>query len=262
MKPFLAGLVVFVVATQSPAEYRTVLIQITHDKENKASVAIHSDEKNEQKSAVSLDDSVKLLCDIKGSGSQVGVYVIPDRAVPRAGLKKLLAAINDNPSLTLEYFGHDVPKEVAEHFLKITPDDEAADVRLIANWLCGNDPDKAFVDPFGDRSYLVESKEPLLYTDIPGVKPPSGLKVVNYELAQARMQRIKNGHKTSPVVLIVRASLDEPDEHEIQRTKDEPAGRVYYVEVAIGNLAWHKLKVSVRQENNTPKARIVWHKQS
>lgn len=155
---------------------------------------------------------------------------------------------------------------------KVEPDlpasaHEASDVVLIANWVCGNDPAKAFTKPFGDSKCLSDGKDPLLYTDIPDVKPPAGMKAVNYEFAQARMQRIKHGHKASSAVLIVRSSLDEPAEDEIhreklERAKGEPGGRVYYVEVAIGNLAWHWLKVVVRDEGDKPNAKILWHKVS
>jgi hypothetical protein len=137
-----------------------------------------------------------------------------------------------------------------------------SDVVLIANWVCGKDPVKAFAEPFGDSKGLTDSKDPLLYTDIPGVKTPAGLKAVNYEFAQARMRRIKSGHKAPPTVLIVRSSLDEPAEDEVRRAKGEPGGRVYYVEVAIGNLAWHTLKVVVRDEGDKPNAQILWHKVS
>jgi len=138
------------------------------------------------------------------------------------------------------------------------PAHKASDVALIANWLCGNDPVKAFTKPFGDSKCLADGKDPLLYTDIPGVKPPAGMKAVNYEFAQARMKRIKSGHKAAPAVLIVRSSLDEPAGAEIRRAKGEPGGRVYYVEVAIGNLAWHWLKVVVRDEGDKPNAKILW----
>ena len=144
------------------------------------------------------------------------------------------------------------------------PAHKASDVAMIADWLCGNDPAKAFAKPFGDRKFLTDSKDPLLYTDIPGVKPPAGLKAVNYEFVQARMQRIKRGHKASPAVLIVRSSLDEPAEDEIRARHDkgESGGRVYYVEVAIGNLAWHWLKVVVRDEGDKINAHILWRKVS
>jgi hypothetical protein len=142
---------------------------------------------------------------------------------------------------------------------------KASDVVLIAQWLRGNDPTRAFPEAFGDSKCLTGGEDSLLYTDIPGVKVPAGMKAVNYEFVQARMQRVKHGHKAAPAVLIVRSSLDEPAENEVRnevrRHKDEPAGRVYYVEVAIGNLAWHWLKVVVR-EGETPKAGIHWHKVS
>ena len=79
-------------------------------------------EKKEQKAAVSVDDTVKVIGEMKGWGSQVGIYLTPDRAVPGADLKKLLAAVNDNPWLDLEYFGREVPKVVTDHFLKVAQD--------------------------------------------------------------------------------------------------------------------------------------------
>ncbi len=87
------------------------------------------------------------------------------------------------------------------------------------------------------------------------------MKAANYEFVHARMQQIKRGRMASPAVLIVRSSLEEPAENEV-RNKGEPGGRVYYVEVAIGNLAWHWLKVVVRDEGDKPNATILWQKVS
>jgi hypothetical protein len=584
MKPILAAIALLVLVSQTHAESRTVLVQVKQDKDKKASVTIRSDEPKEQKSAVSADDAAKVIGAMKGWGSKVGVYVASDRAVPRADLKKLLAAVNDNPWLDLEYFGREVPKVVADHFLKVaqgpkhraqqpgealelkvakeqipggprlaapardpeeafrkacelvaalegkhdllkgvsrvrpavqrdeqkrlksadlafanntvppgmndakakdpsrpffyvsvqvwsgrslsppgnlhefewhgqtyqmwvrvygsdaelvkrvrksideplreplpprtpspgklpgsrsslqamapltttvfaavakeeaeiqsraaahlstqetlgngevikgggyvffaqcrqqfqvleilhgkdrqdksgdrvlaygfvektegfplpgcqeailrgakvllllgqnrqvvkalldSPENrkalraalaeqgakkvegeqaglahKAADVMLIATWLCGNDAAKAFAKPFGDSKFLTDGKDPLLYTDVAGVTAPAGLKAVNYEFAQARMQQIKRGHKAAPAVVIVRSSLDEPAADDLSRHKGTPGGRVYYVEVAIGNLAWHWLKVVVRDEGERPHATIRWHKVS
>src|SRR5262249_54061028 len=137
-----------------------------------------------------------------------------------------------------------------------------SDVVLIVNWVCGKDRDKAFAKPFADSKFLTDAKDPLLYTDISGVKAPAGMKAVNYEFMQARMRHIKSGHKTSPALLIVRSSLDEPAEAKVPELKGEPAGRVYYVEVAIGNLAWHWLKVVIRDDGEKPNAKILWYKMS
>ena len=141
---------------------------------------------------------------------------------------------------------------------------QPSDVELIANWLCGKDRAEAFGKPFGDRKILADSKAPLLYTDISGAKTPAGMKVVNYESIQARMRLIRNGHRTDPAVLIVRSSVEEPPEdgpvREIRVDKSKPGGRVYYIEVAIGNLAWHWLKVVIRDEADRPKAEIIWAK--
>jgi hypothetical protein len=97
---------------------------------------------------------------------------------------------------------------------------------------------------------------------VPAVKPPAGMKAVNYEFVQARMRRIKSGHQASPAVLIVRSSWDEPGECELRRAKGASGGRVYYVEVAIGNLAWHWMKVVVQDDGDKSTARILWHKVS
>jgi hypothetical protein len=146
------------------------------------------------------------------------------------------------------------------------PAHRPADVELIANWLCGKDRAEAFGKPFGDRKTLADSKAPLLYTDIAGARPPAGMKVVNYESIQARMRLIRNGHRTDPAVLIVRSSVEEPADEgsvgEIRVEKGKPDGRVYYIAVAIGNLAWHWLKVVVRDEGKKPKAEILWAKVS
>ncbi|HVS36963.1 MAG TPA: hypothetical protein VMS17_15490 [Gemmataceae bacterium] len=44
--------------------------------------------------------------------------------------------------------------------------------------------------------------------------------------------------------------------------KDKRGGRVYYAEAAIGNMAWHWLKVVVRDEGGKPKVEILWAKVS
>jgi hypothetical protein len=150
---------------------------------------------------------------------------------------------------------------------KVTaPAHKASDVELIANWVCGNDPDKAFAKPFGDSRSVTDAKEPLLYTDVAEVKALAGLRAVPYEFIQARMRHIKSGHMASPAVLIVRSSLEEPPEaparEKVVASNAEPPGRVYYVEVAIGNLAWHWLKVVIRDEAEKPRATIRWHRRS
>jgi hypothetical protein len=146
------------------------------------------------------------------------------------------------------------------------PTHKGSDVELIANWVYGKDSAKAFAQPFGDSKFLTDSKDPLLYTDISGVEPPTGMKAVNYEFVQARMGMIQSGHRAAPAVLIVRSSFEEPAEGKSAREnrvdKDKLGVRVYYVEVAIGNLAWHWLKVVVRDEGNKPKAEILWQKVS
>jgi hypothetical protein len=170
---------------------------------------------------------------------------------------KALPDTQENRKVVLTVLSEQKGKEV-----KPAPAHKPSDVALIANWVCGNDPDKAFAKPFGDYKFLTDAKEPLMYTDISEVKAPAGMKAVNYEFIQARMRHIKSGHTAPPAVLIVRSSLDEPAEAKVLEFRGAPAGRVYYVEVAIGNLAWHWLKVVIRDDDERPNAKILWHKKS
>lgn len=104
------------VVARAGAENRAVLIQLSRDKDGKTSVTIHSDEKTEQKSTVSVDEAVKVIGEMKGRGSKVLVYVTSPRGIPPGDLKKLLVAILDYPLLDLEYFGRDVPKKIRDLF--------------------------------------------------------------------------------------------------------------------------------------------------
>ena len=174
----------------------------------------------------------------------------------KGSVLKALPDTQENRKTVLTVLSEQKGKEVP------APAHKPSDVLLIANWVYGNDPDKAFAKPFGDNRFLTDAKEPLLYTDISEVKAPVGLRAVDYEVIQARMRQIKSGHKASPAVLIVRSSLDEPAEAKVVGLKGEPAGRVYYVEVAIGNLAWHWLKVVIRDDGEKSKANILWYKSS
>jgi hypothetical protein len=92
------------------------------------------------------------------------------------------------------------------------------------------------------------------------------MKAVNYEFVLARMRVIRAGQRAAPAVLIVRSSLAAPAEgksvREIRVDKGKPGGRVYYVEVAIGNLAWHRLKVVVHDEGDKVRAQVLWAKVS
>lgn len=114
----LPGLAFILGVSLARAEYRMVLIQVQQDKDKKVAVTIHSDEKTDRKSAASVDEAAKVIGEMRGWRSAVGVYVTSDRGIPRADLKKLLAAINDNDWLELEYFGREVPKVIGDHFLK------------------------------------------------------------------------------------------------------------------------------------------------
>jgi uncharacterized protein (TIGR03066 family) len=175
----------------------------------------------------------------------------------KGSILKALPDTQENRKAVLTVLSEQKGEEV-----KPAPAHKPSDVVLIANWVCGNDPDKAFAKPFGDRKFPTDAKDPLLYTDISEVKAPAGMKAVDYEVIQARMRQIKSGHKASPAVLIVRSSLDEPAEAKVLGLRGAPPGRLYYVEVAISNLAWHWLKVVIRDDGEKPNAKILWYKRS
>jgi hypothetical protein len=116
-KPILASLLLLSIASQARAEYRTVLIQITQDKEEKTVVTIYSDDKRDQKSGVAVGEAVETIEKMTGWGSAVGVYVTSDGRTPPADLKKLLVAILDHGVLDLKTFGCEPPKSIRDYFL-------------------------------------------------------------------------------------------------------------------------------------------------
>lgn len=122
MKTTLTGLFLLIVVSPAYAEYRTVLVLLKQDKDKKVSVTIHSDVKTEQKSAASVEDAIKVIGEMKGWGSSVGIYITADRGLARDVRNKLFAAIDDNAWLNLEHFGREVPKVVRNHFLRSTQD--------------------------------------------------------------------------------------------------------------------------------------------
>lgn len=143
-------------------------------------------------------------------------------------------------------------------------DQAAADVSLIAAWLTGSDVAAGAVErPFGDAKWLTDAKDAICYTDVERVTLPRGLRRVPYDFLKPRMEVIRGGHKVSPAVLITRSVADDPQEGPLARRaqtvrnakRDE---RYYYVEVAIGNLAWHWMKVVVYKADGKPKIEFLW----
>jgi hypothetical protein len=116
-RPVALALALLVSTSAARAEYRTVLVRVKKGKDNTALVTVYSDEKKEQKSAITVEEAVKVISGMKGWCSAVGVYVASDRGVSRPDLKQLFTAVNDNVWLNLEYFGGEVPKVVGDHFL-------------------------------------------------------------------------------------------------------------------------------------------------
>lgn len=118
MKPALALLAVLVWTAPGFAESRSVLVVVTHDKDGKAQVAIHSDDKQDRREAATVAEACKAVTGMKGWGSTVSVYVVTDRTLARKDRKALFDAIDANVWLDLPYYGRDTPKNLADHFLK------------------------------------------------------------------------------------------------------------------------------------------------
>jgi hypothetical protein len=113
----LISFVVFLVALSfvpiANAEYRTVLVHVTHSKDGKPQVTIRSDVKDEQKDKVSIDDGCAIIKKMLGWGSSVGVSVVLEKGLDGGDAEKLLKVIRENHWLGLTYLGPDMPKQWA-----------------------------------------------------------------------------------------------------------------------------------------------------
>jgi len=119
-----------------------------------------------------------------------------------------------------------------------------------------------FERSFGDRKFFTDADDALFYTDVQGVDVPAKLNRVPYDFIKARMDLIRNGHERDPAVLITRSVAEQPKDGRLgmQRLirKQKANERVYYVEVAIGNLAWHWMKIIVYEEDGQKKIEFLW----
>lgn len=144
----------------------------------------------------------------------------------------------------------------------VPADRAAADVSLIAAWVVGSDEAKVFERPFGDSEYITKANAAILYTDAEGVTVPPKLRRVPYDFIKPRMELIRGGHKVDPAVLITRSVAEHPKEGMFGRVVQEirkagPGERYYYVEVAIGNMAWHWMKVRLYEVEGKLKVEFV-----
>ena len=117
VKAVLVALALLVLAAPGRAEYRTVLVQVKQEN-GKAAVTIHSDDKKDRRSAVSVDEAVKALGAMTGWGSGVGVYVASAEGVREEDLKRLHAAVKGNIWLSLMQARGEAPQRLRNHFLK------------------------------------------------------------------------------------------------------------------------------------------------
>ena len=141
----------------------------------------------------------------------------------------------------------------------------AADVSKIAAWLTSSDASAGVFDrPFGDTKRILDAKDTMFYTDIDDVTVPQGLRRISYDFIQTRMQHLRGGNEGDPAVLITQTVSDDPKEGDflevLRRTARKVKGgeRYYYVEVAIGNLAWHRMKLAVYEIDGKSKFDFLW----
>ena len=94
----------------------------------------------------------------------------------------------------------------------------------------------------------------IFYTDVQRVTVPKHLRPAPFDFIEARMQTVRSGREVSPAVLITRSVaeyakggvLAEDPQH---ARKEQSGERYYYIEVAIGNMAWHWIKVGIFEED-------------
>ncbi|GEM_PF-3527092 len=140
------------------------------------------------------------------------------------------------------------------------------DVEVIAAWILGRDTGGVFEHPFADSRFLSKAEEPLLYSDVRVGNLPTPLSQRPYEFVLGRMQAIRSleedGGNPDPAVLITTSveRLPEEGEHadiQIMRWRGKPGDRYYYVEVGIGTMAWHWIKVVMRGTPGDRKAIVL-----
>lgn len=140
----------------------------------------------------------------------------------------------------------------------------ARDGEFILGWLHGHVA-AAGRDRFGDGQFLREREDVVFYTDVAGLGTPKWARRVTYEGLQSRSEALKNGHRLGPLVLIAASTREKPLEGNEKaaarevRAKPDPLekARFYYVEVGIGNLAWHWIRLAVYEVDGKPRIEVL-----
>lgn len=101
MKPSLTLVAAPCSAGAAFAESRSVLVVVTHGKDGKVTVAIHSDDKEDRREVATVEEACKAISDMKGWGSTVSVSVVTGQRMARKDRKALLDAIDTNAWLDL-----------------------------------------------------------------------------------------------------------------------------------------------------------------
>lgn len=144
-----------------------------------------------------------------------------------------------------------------------TPEERAAnDVTVLAAWIAGTDYPDIFPKPFGDGQFIKDATDAVFYTDVDDVTVPKKLRQVTYQHIKSRMEAVRSGNRGSPAVLITRSVEGNPDDDVLvggakENEKRIPGARYYSIEVAIGNMAWHWMKVRVYEVDGKTKVEFL-----
>jgi hypothetical protein len=127
MRLVIPAVLIALLTPSARAESRSVLVLVTQPKDQTL-VTIHSDDKQDWRNGVTVDEACKAIAGIKGWGSVVTIFVATDRAMPRKERKALFDAIDANGVLGLMYYGTETPKHLSDYFLKQPAREKSADV--------------------------------------------------------------------------------------------------------------------------------------
>lgn len=145
------------------------------------------------------------------------------------------------------------------------------DFELITSWLLGKDTMGVFPrGGFADKRWLIEAKDAVIYTDVYGAKIPKGFRAVPYDFLGTRLSAVRSGSKgVSPAVIIAKSVAKNSNEGpSIRRLRKLQNARIpkkplknvryYYVEVAIGNLAHHWMKIAIGTRDGKRVVKFLW----
>jgi len=120
MTPWLVVLTGCLLVLQSAhAESYPVVVSVGTNSQGKANVTIVSTAQGLIRTNLPVQLACELLLEVKGSGSQVSVFVLSkDRQIATKDLKAIVGAIADNPWLHVAYVRNGIDATTAESIIE------------------------------------------------------------------------------------------------------------------------------------------------